>query len=70
MNSNKPLLSVSTLVRYNCPETGTSTIGHVTDSIVDNDGYWMFEVIALDLDPVVRGWFNPYTLEVLDESSK
>jgi hypothetical protein len=68
MNSNKPLLSVNTLVRYNCPETGVSTTGHVTDSITDNNGYWMFEVITLD--PFDRGWFSPHTLEVLDESSK
>lgn len=68
MNSNKPLLSVSTLVRYNCPETGTDTIGHITDAMADDDGFWMFEVITLD--PFDRGWFSAHMLEVLNDSSK
>jgi|TARA_B110000467_G_C18137048_1_gene376596 hypothetical protein len=68
MKANKPLLQVSTLVRYKCPETGTPTVGHVTDAFSDDDGYMMLEVITLD--PFDRGWFDQHELEVLDESSK
>jgi hypothetical protein len=44
-----------------------ATIGHITDMLQDNDGYWMFEVIALE--PYDRGWYSAHALEVLNESS-
>ena len=59
-------LKIGTLVRYKCMLTDIEVIGHVTDMIEDNCGYWMFEIISLS--PFDRGWYPLHVLEVLNES--
>jgi hypothetical protein len=59
-------LTIGTMVMY-LTLGDCATIGHITDMLQDNDGYWMFEVIALE--PYDRGWYSAHALEVLNESS-
>lgn len=58
-------MKIGDLVKYACPETGLTRMGHIVDHIEESTGFYMYEVICTD--PYDRGWFSDLHLEVISE---
>ena len=56
-------LKIGDLVKYKSPESGQTVLGHITDCIEDNNGFYMYEVVCTD--PFDRGWYSDLQLEVV-----
>ncbi len=58
-------MKIGDLVTYTCPLTENTLVGHITDSMEDLSGFYVYEVICTD--PYDRGWFEDYQLVVISE---